>query len=31
VCSSDLTGVSLSTAGITPEHAFIRNAGYGTV
>jgi hypothetical protein len=25
------TGVSLSTAGITPEHAFIRNAGYGTV
>ena len=25
------TGVSLSTTGITPEHAFIRNAGYGTV
>ena len=25
------TGVSLSTAGITPEHAFIRNAGLGTV
>jgi hypothetical protein len=25
------TGISLSTTGITPEHAFIRNAGYGTV
>lgn len=25
------SGVSLSTTGITPEHAFIRNAGYGTV
>jgi hypothetical protein len=25
------TGVSLSTAGTTPEHAFIRNAGFGTI
>jgi len=25
------SGVSLSTAGTTPEHAFIRNAGFGTL
>jgi hypothetical protein len=25
------SGVSLASAGITPEHAFIRNAGYGTL
>jgi hypothetical protein len=25
------SGVSLSSAGITPEHAFIRNMGAGTI